>query len=227
MDIIPCKILKIASTFDFCVQNPNLLAVRTSISSAQYKSLELKLSKLKSCVKQNGLDFFNCSTGLMQGESLSPLLYSLYVNDIELELINNGCIPYELRIINLYLLMYADDMVLFSESIAELQKMIDTVNICSNRHDLFVNLSKTKIVVFRKRGGIKAEDKWFLNSNKFETCDNFMFLGILFYFDGNFVNTQKKLSEGKQFLIYLVKFKMIVIMMRQCYLYLTRTLHVY
>ena len=66
--------------------------------------------------------------------------------------------------------MYADDMNLFSKNIVELQKMIaiDTVYLFK-----FVNLSKTKIIVFRKRGGLKAEEKWFLNGNKIETCDNF------------------------------------------------------
>ena len=57
----------------------------------------------------------------MQGEYLSPFLYSLYVNDIEIELISQGCQPYELKMVNLYLLMY-EMTVLFSGSIEDLQK---------------------------------------------------------------------------------------------------------
>jgi hypothetical protein len=45
-------------------------------------------------------------------ESLSPFLYAMYVNDIEIELIKQGCQSYELKMLNLYLLMYADDTVL-------------------------------------------------------------------------------------------------------------------
>ena len=88
-------------------------------------------SKLKSCVKLNGIfsDFFECSVGLMQIYSLSPILYSLYVNDMEIELIKQNCKSHELRMLNLYLLMYSDDMVLFSENIHELQKTIDVVNL--------------------------------------------------------------------------------------------------
>ena len=33
---------------------------------------------------------------------------------------------------NLYLLMYADDTVLFSENVQEFQNMINVVNVCSD-----------------------------------------------------------------------------------------------
>ena len=53
----------------------------------------------------------------MQGESLAPFLYAMYGNDIEIELIKQGCQSYKLNLLNLYLLMYADDTVLFSENV--------------------------------------------------------------------------------------------------------------
>jgi hypothetical protein len=84
----------------------------------------------------------------MQGESLSPFLYALYVNDIEIELIKQGCQSYELKMLNLYLLMYVDDTVLLSENVHELQNMINVVNVCSNEYNLHVNLLKTKVVIF-------------------------------------------------------------------------------
>jgi len=35
-----------------------------------------------------------------------------------------GCIPYECKSLNLYLLMYSDDIVLFSDSISGLQAQL-------------------------------------------------------------------------------------------------------
>ena len=60
--------------------------------------------------------------------------------------------------LNLYLLMYADDMVLFSESMHELQKIIDVVNLYSNEYDLYINMSKicnleTEVIVSLKKNG--------------------------------------------------------------------------
>jgi hypothetical protein len=47
-------------------------------------------------VKHDGnfSEFFNCNIGLIQGESLLLFLYAMYVNDIEIELINQGCQSY-------------------------------------------------------------------------------------------------------------------------------------
>ena len=91
--------------------------------------------------------------------------------------------------------MYADNTVLFSESVKELQTMINVVNDFSNEHNLYINLSKTKIVVFRNRGNLRPDEKWFLNGNSIENCNEFLYLGLLFQHNGNFVKTQKKLSE--------------------------------
>ena len=79
-------------------------------------------SKPKSSVRLDGnyFNMFTCNVGLMQGGFLSLLLYSLYVNDTEVELINHGCQAYELKTLNLFLLMYADDTVVLRENVEDL-----------------------------------------------------------------------------------------------------------
>ena len=42
---------------------------------------------------------------------LSPLFFTLYVNDLENEFTKRGNSPTELQLLSLYLLMHADDMV--------------------------------------------------------------------------------------------------------------------
>ena len=116
--------------------------VKASVTGKLLNVIKSMYSKLKCCVKFNGhfSNFFTSNIGLMQGESLSTLLYSFYVNDMEIELINNGCQTYELKSLNLFLFMYADDTVLLSENGDDLQKMINSVNICSNEYGLYINL---------------------------------------------------------------------------------------
>lgn len=123
---------------------------------------------------------------------------------MEIERISQGCQPYELKILNLYLLMYANDTVLFSENIEDLQKMINCLNDYSNKYNLFINCLKTKIVVFRNRGQVKANERWYLNGNSIDMCDEFVYLGILFRYNGNFTYTQKSLAnQGRKALFSL------------------------
>jgi hypothetical protein len=61
--------------------------------------------------------------------------------------------------LNLFLLIFADDTVIFSENVEDLQNLINSVNVIANDHGLYVNLNKTKIVVFRSRGNVKPEER--------------------------------------------------------------------
>ena len=74
--------------------------------------------KVKCCVKYKGVlsDYFQSDVGSMQGETLSPLLFSLYVSNLEIHFVKDNCPSLEIQGVSLFLLMYADDMVLFSES---------------------------------------------------------------------------------------------------------------
>jgi hypothetical protein len=58
--------------------------------------------------------------------------------------------------------MYADDTVIFSENVEDLQNLINSVNVIANDHGLYVNLNETTILVFRSRGNVKPEERWSL-----------------------------------------------------------------
>ena len=76
--------------------------VKASVTGKLLNVIKSMYSKLKCCVKFNGhfSNFFTSNIGLTQSEYLSPLLYSFYVNDMEIELINSGCQTYELKSLN-------------------------------------------------------------------------------------------------------------------------------
>ena len=107
----------------------------------------------------------------MQGETLSPLLFSLYINNLEINFVKDNCPSLEIQEVSLFFLMYADDMVLFSESQEGLQHMLNTLSEYSAAWNLNVNTSKTKIVVFRNRYKVQRKDVWLYSIEVLDIVD--------------------------------------------------------
>ena len=114
------------------------------------KSLELIkdiYKKTKCAVKVNSFttDFFEYTKGVRQGCPLSPILFNMYVNDL-FEIMNNGNVSdiflKEGEPINL--LMYADDLILLSESKEGLQQQINKLSEYCAKWKLEVNTKKLR-----------------------------------------------------------------------------------
>ena len=82
-------------------------------------------SDVKSCVKNFGSisEFFDSNVGLLQGEVISPLLFSLFINDLEIYLHENPNATVSLDQLSLYLLLFDDD----AESVEGLQTSLDSL----------------------------------------------------------------------------------------------------
>ena len=76
--------------------------------------------------------------------------FSMYVNDLEAELATKGLPGIDIGTLNIYLVMYADDIILFGKTPDELQRALTILEEYCNRWKLTVNTGKTKIMVFRK-----------------------------------------------------------------------------
>ena len=100
---------------------------------------------------------FTCELGVRQGECLSPFLFAMYLNDLEEEFNLKGSEGIDVGMLKMFLILYADDIVLFSDSAAELQKKLDILHEYCYRNRLTVNTNKTKVMIFRK-GGILPRD---------------------------------------------------------------------
>ena len=83
---------------------------------------------------------FSLQGGVRQGGVLSPLLFSIYVDDILKKLENFGCY---LHGTSMSAFMYADDLILLSPSVVELQRMVDLCCVEFEGLDLQLNCSKS------------------------------------------------------------------------------------
>ena len=90
---------------------------------------------MKSQVKHNNTESlsssFICNIGVRQGDCLSPFLFSMCLNDLEDELRNSGVQGIVTDLIHLFVLLYADGIILMASSAEDLQKALNTLaNYC-------------------------------------------------------------------------------------------------
>ena len=119
----------------------------------------------------------------------------MYVNDLEDFLRNNGSTGIDIGFMKLFVLLYADDGVLLAETSTGLQSGLDILYRYCTRWKLTLNVTKTKILVFRARGKLSFNDKWYYNGNELEIVDFFPYLGMVFSYTGSFTQTQLVLAQ--------------------------------
>ena len=126
-------------------------------------------------------DYINCTIGVKQGDVCSPILFSLFINELALELIQNG--RHGASFINNYfellILLLADD-VLLSETVIGLQTAEQfSLQRASSSPQLKVNMSKSNIVVFRNCGYLGARESWTYDSVILPVVNVYKYLGVL------------------------------------------------
>ena len=144
-------------------------------------------SHVKSRVKHcNSLsEYFEYSVGLRQGEVVSPLLVSLFLEDLEMFLQNNANAGIELNDIVLLVLLFADDMVILGKTPQELQAHLNNWEIYCDKWSLEVNSSKTK------RGALREDKRWSYKNEPIEIVDIFNYIGCVLKYTGNFAKNHE------------------------------------
>ena len=170
--------------------------IKYNVSGKLFNVIRSLYNDVKLCVKHmNSIsDLFDYNVGLLQGESLSPILFSLFVNDIELFLQQNTNECFTLGQLSIYLLLFADDSVLISDTPTGLQQFLLAFKKYCEKWNLKVNVQKTKIVIFRRGRTLTEEINFTYSGNVIEKVNTFNYLGLVFTNNGSFQNALKTLA---------------------------------
>ena len=149
----------------------------------------------KIAVSNNGdlTAFTEVIKGLMQGEVTSPILFSLFISDLESFLRESGIEGVQVNHIkDILLLAYADDLVFLADSYIGMKKIVKILYLYCERNKLLINVKKTKIMIFKK-GGKRVYDKYNFpyGVEKIEIVKSYTYLGIEFFHSGIFDKTSK------------------------------------
>ena len=180
-----------------------------NIDGKMFKIIHNMYANAKSCVKLGHLKSatFSSNVGVRQGENLSPILFSIFlndltefishaydgltnVNDMAKNLLSDDDIEVYLR---LYILLYADDTVIFAESDQELQAALNAMFLYCKSWDLEVNPSKTKITIFSNRK--QNQNFVFMYNGQALEIDKFVYLGAQFSYNGRFRGHNQRLAD--------------------------------
>jgi hypothetical protein len=127
----------------------------------------------------------------LQGESLSPKLFTLFLEDIITLLESSNICSIKIGLAALHILLYADDMVLLAYNVADLQDKINLVEKYFTENGLVVNLQKTKVVIFKNGNVKRSKPKIFWGDNELDIVDDYVYLGVPFFSNMDYKNTTK------------------------------------
>ena len=154
-------------------------------------------------------DIFRCLVGVKQGCPLviSPILFRLYVNGLEKHLLDTADVDVPtLMGVMVPLLLHADDLILMSESVADLQQHLNVLASFCEQRQLTVNLSKTKVVAFEAQNSSIPD--FVLNGAVVQRVDSYKYLSFVF-------NATKGLTFGTKLLVAAAR-KAMFAMRRRC-----------
>ena len=115
-------------------------------------------------------EFFTTTKGIPQGDRLSPILFALFIADLSEILLKQG----------VKVIFYADDLVITSSKIENIQDALDRLAMYCEDNELRVNVAKTHAMKFRKGGRIHPRDKLYYNKQPISYQNSFIYLGIVF-----------------------------------------------
>ena len=178
-----------------------------------YQSVKSILSNTKSCVwLNNGVqtEWFDINCGVRQGDSLSPTLFSIFINDV-VDHLKSNCPSLQIGDANLNCLLYADDMVLIGENEESLQCLLKELGNWCNNWRVKVNESKTRVVHFRNKRSAETNFKFMYGGKALEMTNNYRYLGIILDEHLDFNDCTRTLADaaGRALGSVISKFKLL------------------
>ncbi len=194
-----CAFIDLEKAFDWL--NRDLLfskLIDNNIDGEMYFAIKSLLSATQSKITLSGevsTAWFDVSSGVRQGDPLSPTLFSLFINDFVTYLKDNNA-TFKFGNHNINSLLYADDMVLFANSEHELQTSLNLLSQWCYKWRIKINDGKSQVVHFRKSNLSQTEFNFKLGDVQLEKVKQYKYLGVIFDENLKFENCVKCLADS-------------------------------
>ena len=180
-----------------------------NIKGKMYNAIVSLYSNSSACVKLNDMrtDWFDISSGVKQGDTLSPTLFDMYLNDLatDVKSLNVGV---DIDGYNISILLYADDVVLIAPDEASLQMQLNTVYQWCRKWRMLVNEDKTQIVHFRPTSHTVTDFRFMYGNHELSIVTSYKYLGVYFDEHLTFISNANALSGSASRAMGLLRYKL-------------------
>ena len=173
--------------------------LKQNIRGLLYHQIKSMYDDVSMCVKQNGYvsDFFRSDRGVKQGDVLSPILFNLFINDVN-DQFDDSCVPVSLNNRKLSCLLYADDLIILSESKEGMENCLERLNKFCSKWKLEINIDKSKAMVLNQRGS-KPKGSLRIGNAHLDYVTSYTYLGMEISSNGAFTSCKQTLAaKGKK-----------------------------
>ena len=155
-------------------------------------------TKAKYTLNEVESDWVKSVRDVRQGCILSPLLFGLYTEELTIRVKEAG-LGMNVGNDKLAILLYADDVVLFSETSEELQEMLNVVSEYGKDFQVRFSEDKSKVMIMNEEETDK-DKVWELGGNVIRSTREYMYLGVKVSIEGCDKAKHEKLFKANQWL---------------------------
>ncbi len=132
-----------------------------------------------SCVNVGGRlsGWFRVGAGVHQGDSLSPTLFALFINDLAIEIKDSQQGVFIDEDVYIPILLYADDVVLIAPTHEKCQNMLDILTKWCRRWGMRVNHTKSQVVHVRNHQRPLCDKDLYLDLKELAYVSEYKYLG--------------------------------------------------
>ena len=125
-------------------------------------------------------DILYSTIGVKQGCPLSPTLFGLYIDEVVDYITQRGGGGISLSGTTVCVLLYADDIILVSDTQEGLQQHLLALDEFCAQKGLTVNLGKTKAMIFHTSAQVRQQTTFTLANGQVEIVGSYVYLGVTF-----------------------------------------------
>ena len=176
--------------------------LNNNVSSKFVLALRSMYTTVKSTVRYQNVksESFNSYIGVKQGDPCSSLLCLFFLNDILQHIKSDIDGILTVDDMQLFLLLFADDAVVFTHDPKSLQSILNDIENYCNKYKLKINVNKTKIMICEN--GRHTSYDFYLYKTKIELVKSFKYLGVHLFKNGKWTQTQKRTAQHASFALH-------------------------